>query len=222
MDIEELKELWGESNRRLEASTRLNTQLLAHANLDKAGTSLNRLARGIWFEVLLNFVALIALGAFAADHLREPRFFAPALALGAYALALLAAGVRQIVAIERIDYDAPVVAIQAQLERLRLARVRASIWTLLFAPLMWVPLLIVAARGLFGVDVYSAAAPGWLIANALFGLAVIPLAIAIARRFGGTIEGSAVVQRLAGTISGRNLTAALEAVDALRRFEAEG
>jgi hypothetical protein len=218
MEIHELKNLWEQSERRLAASLRLNTLLLQQANLRKAEGSLQRLKRGVVAEFVLNLVGLVLIGSFAADHVREPRFLIPAAALGAYAVGLLIAGVRQIVAIAGVDYDEPVVAIQTRLETLRLLRVRMTLAVLLFAPLMWVPLLIVALRGLFGVDAYAINA-AWLAANVLFGLAVIPVAIFLARRFGDRLERTGFMRGLADAIAGRSLAAALDSLDSIRRFE---
>lgn len=219
MEIEELKELWARGEGRLEASMRLNTLLLQQTNLQSAAASLRRLSFGALVEPVVNLIAVVLLGSFAADHVREPRFLAPAIALGIYAIALLAAGVRQIVDIRSVDYDEPVVAIQKKLEELRVRRIRTTLWTLLFAPLMWVPLSIVALRGVFGVDLYAVADAGWLAANGLFGVAAIPLAIFAARRYGRRLERFSFIRTLADDIAGRSLVRALDALDAIRRFE---
>ncbi|HEY6327454.1 MAG TPA: hypothetical protein VIW73_13200 [Candidatus Cybelea sp.] len=195
MEIQELKTLMEQSERRL--------------------APLQRLKRGIVAELALNLVGLILIGSFAADHAREPRFLIPAVALGAYAVGLLIAGVRQIVAVAGVDYDEPVVTIQKRLEALRLLRVRTTLAVLLFAPLMWVPLLIVALRGFFGVDAY-AINPAWLGANVLFGLAVIPAAVFLARRYG---ERLGWMRGLTDAVAGRSLAGALDSLDSVRRFE---
>jgi hypothetical protein len=145
----------------------------------------------------------------------------PAALLDVYAIALLVAGARQLFELRSLDYDEPVVAIQSRLQRLRLARIRATMWTLLFAPLMWLPLLIVTSRGLFGLDLYAVASPAWLAANAIFGLAVIPLANAIAKRYGSKLERATPMRFLADEIAGRSLAAALDDLATLRRFAEE-
>ncbi len=219
MEIDEIKSLWAESNRRLEASTRLNTTLLAQWNLRKTDTALSWMAREIAFELIVNAIGVVLIGLFASAHLHEPRFLIPAAMLDCYAIALIVAGARQLAAVRSLDYDEPVVAIQKRLEQLRLLRVRTTLATLLFAPLMWVPLLIVGLRGIFGVDVY-AAGTAWLAANLLFGIAVIPAAVFVARRYRRWFESSKQMRPLADAIAGRSLTTALDSLDAIRRFEA--
>jgi hypothetical protein len=132
------------------------------------------------------------------------------------------AAARQLLELRSLDYDEPVVAIQDRLQGLRLARIRATMGTLLFAPLMWVPLLIVATRAFLGIDIYAAASPAWLTANVLFGLAVIPTAVVIARAFGPRLERSTPMRFLADEIAGRSLAAALDDLAAIRRFAEEG
>src|SRR5580658_1775075 len=222
MELEELKALWNESNRRLEASLLLNSMFFAQWSLRKADTSLRRLGRRITFDLIVNLIGIALLGWFAADHVAEPKFLVPAALLDVYAIALLVAGARQLFELRSLDYDEPVVAIQDRLRRLRLARIRATMGTLLFAPLMWVPLLIVATRGFFGIDIYAVASPAWLAANVLFGLAVIPIAVVIARVFGPGLERATPVRFLADQIAGRGLAAALDDLAALRRFAEEG
>lgn len=221
MELDDLKELWTQSNRKLEASLRLNTLLVQQMNLDKTETFVRRLSWGLWLELALNLLVIVLLGSFAADHVRELGFLIPALTLAIYVVGLLVARVRELLDIERIDYAQAVVAIQKRLEGLRLRRIRATIWTLLFAPLMWVPLLVVALRGLFGMDVYAVAAPSWFVANLLFGLAVIPAGILLARRYGHVFERFSTARSLADAIAGRSLAAALEHLDAIRRFEGD-
>jgi hypothetical protein len=220
MELDEVKTLWAQSNRKLEASMRLNIVLLSQWNLRAVNTSLKRLAWGISFELIANAIAIVLIGAFAADHARELKFFIPAVALGVYAIVLVAAAARQLAAIAAVDYDEPVVAIQRELRELQLARVRTTLWTLLFGPLMWTPICIVAFQAFFGVDLYAAGWT-WLGANLLFGLAVIPLGIIIARRYAGRMAGHPRLNALADAIAGRSLAAALDSVDAIRRFEAD-
>jgi hypothetical protein len=221
MDIDAMKALWQESNRRLEAGMRLNTLLFAQSNLRRVDSSRKEFKRGITLELLVNFAGVFLLGWFAANYVREPRFLIPAMLLDIYAIALVAAGVRRLVELGKVDYDEPVVAIAERLQRLRVSRVRTMMWTLLFGPLMWVPLLIVAARGFFGVDVYATTSPAWLAASVLFGLAMIPAGILIARRFGARLERYSVIRALADEIAGRSLATALDDLAAIRRFAEE-
>jgi hypothetical protein len=219
MELDEMKNLWAQSNRKFEQSMRLNVLLLQQWNLRKVDTSLGRLKRGSIFEVIVSLIAVAALAHFGYQHLREPQFLIPAVLLYLYALAYLVAVARQLAQIAAVDYEEPVVAIQKKLEQLRLARIRTTMWTLVVAPLMWLPIFIVGMLGVFGVDVYAYANTAWLVGNVLFGLAVIPLAIFLSRRYGPRLERSSAMRRLADAIAGQTLSEALASLDSIHRFE---
>lgn len=220
VELEELKALWKANSETLEKSMRLNELLVAQGNMRRVETALGRMTRGITFELVMNLAAVVLIGWFAANN-PEPRFLIPAALIDLYAIALVIANARQLAALRALDYDEPVVAIQKRLEALKVARIRTTLGVLLFAPLMWLPIVIVGTRLLFGVDLYAVASPAWLVANVLFGLAVIPIAIALARYFGARFARTAFGRRLADDIAGRSLAAAREDLDAIARFARE-
>jgi hypothetical protein len=172
------------------------------------------------FELAANAVAIVLLGSFAADYIREPRFFIPALVLGIYAVALLATNVAQAVRINAVDYDEPVIAIQTQLERLKAERAIIVKWTLLVAPLMWVPLLVVVLRA-FGIDAYAALGTPYLGANALFGIGVIAVASWFSMRYSDRLRRSGLLRSVADILAGRSLADAVTSLETIRRFEEE-
>jgi hypothetical protein len=71
------------------------------------------------------------------------------------------------------------------------------------------------------VDLYRAFGAPWLAANAALGLAVIPLGIWAARRFGPRLAQTSFGRALAEDIAGRSLIRAQAELEALRRFERE-
>jgi len=221
MDLEDLKRRWEDQDRKLDAVIRLNASLLRGSTLNKAATATARLARLLLVELILDLGLAVWLGSFIADHVAEPRFLIPAAALDLGVIALLWVCVRQWATLKSIDYSAPILAIQKRLGALRVERVRATQWVLLTAPLVWTPLLIVGMKGLLGVDAYAAFSQAWLVANLAFGVAVIPLAVWIARRSADRMERSPLVQRLLRDLAGYNLNAAIGFVGSLARFEEE-
>lgn len=221
MDLDDLKQRWEDHDRKLDASLRLNARLLRASTLGKAETALRRLSWLLGCGLFLDFLIALWLGSFAADHAAEPRFLIPAAVLGAGVIALAIAAVRQLAAIGQLDYGEPIVALQRRLESLRLQRTRETQITLLLAPLVWTPLLIVVLKGLLGVDAYALLDGRWLAANVLFGLAVIPLALWAARRYADRCQGSPLAQRLLRDLAGYNVNAAAGFLSALARFEQE-
>jgi hypothetical protein len=221
MDLDDLKQLWEEQDKKLDTVLTLRSYRLHAAALGKAETAMKRLTWILWIELILNVGAALCMGSFIADHVTEPRFLLPAAVLHLFVIALLGSGIHQLVAIGSLDFGAPVLAIQKRLESLRYQRLRATMLTLLASPLLWIPMLIVAMKGLLGLDAYAILPADWLIGNVLFGLAVIPLAIWIARRYADRMERSPLLQRLLRDLAGYNLNAAAGFLSKLARFEEE-
>ncbi|HEX6039200.1 hypothetical protein [Longimicrobium sp.] len=221
MDLDEMKQSWQARDRALDARLRLNARLLRAATLDRAETALRRLSRRMAVELALSLAAVLWLGAFAARHGGDIRFLAPAVVLGLCGAGFCAAAIHQLVAIRTIDYGGPVLAIQARLERLRVQRLRADLAALVLGPLLWVAVLVVAVKGLLGADVYAMVPGRWLVANVLFGVAVLVAAVWAARRYAGRAGHSPTLRRVMRDLAGHNLTQAMDVVRELREFEQE-
>jgi hypothetical protein len=113
------------------------------------------------------------------------------------------------------------VTVARAVDRLRLLRARAAMWTVLFAPLMWPPLAIVALRGFFHLDALAEFGLPWLAANVAFGLAVLAGALVLARRYGKNLPPSSPLRRAFDNLSGSAVRVAADSLDALVRYEAE-
>jgi hypothetical protein len=221
MDLQDMKDRWVEYDRKLEASLRVNTQVLREINLGRVDSALKRLSRLLVFELVANLAIVVVLGMFIASHVSELRFLAPAVLLDVCAISFVIRSVRQLVVLHSLDYSAPVVAIQKQLAALRIERIRVTKWVLLLSPLLWTPLLIVSFEGLLGLDVYLFLDGTWLAANLLFGAAFIPLMLWMARHFAGRWQGSPLLQSLMDDLAGRSLVEAAGFLGTLSRFEEE-
>jgi hypothetical protein len=146
---------------------------------------------------------------------------AAAVPLDLYALAILAAGIAQYVSVAQMKYDVPVAAIARALDKAKLLRARTALWTIVLAPLMWTPLIIVTLRALGGIDTISAFGPWWVAANLAFGFAVLAAALVIARRGRSKAASSSLFGRAMDVLSGRPMRMAAEQLEALRRYESD-
>ena len=221
MDLDALRTQWAEQDARLEAGLHLNRRLLAAHYLDRAQSALERHARGLALEAALTLAVIAGLGAFLYSQLAQPRFLVPAMALDVLAVAIFVDLVRQITTARSIDCGEPVASFQKRLERVRAMRVRHVQGVLLVATLAWMPLLIVSMKVLFGIDAWRAFHPAWLAANVLLGVAVIPIAILLSRRFAGRMQGSPWIQQLMNDIAGHHLSAARAFLAEISEFEGE-
>ena len=222
MELDALKEKWAEHDRKLDVSIRLNRQLLMAANMNRVRSPLRRLAFFMGLGALIGLIGPVILGQFIYQHWAEPRFVLPAVVLHVWVIASLAASIRQIAMALQIDYDKPIALIQKQLESLRVLRIRITQWALLTGQVVWwIPFLIVALKGFWDVDAYKVFGTGFLLANIAVGLAIIPLAIWVSRKFGARMGRSPVMQRLMRELAGYNLNAATGFLAKVSEFETE-
>lgn len=218
LDLDELKHQWAEHDRKLDESIQLNRQLLSMTNLNGARSAMQRTAAFLGLEAAVWFAIVMALGSFIYEHIGIPEFAVPAIASDGFAMGMLIATIRQMVAARQIDFGRPIASIQKQLETLRVLRIRTTQWGLLAGVIVWAPFAIVVAKAFFGVDAYNTA---WLWANVLFGLSLIPLALWVSKKFGNRMGRSPFIQRLMNDIAGHNLATAKVHLARLSEFEGE-
>jgi MFS family permease len=212
MELDELKQKWAEHDRKLETGIRLNHQLAREIYTGRARSRLSWMAAILGLGAIVQLAVIMWLGAFTYDHWGKPQFLWPSLALDVLAIATLIVMIAQIALAVQTDYGQPVATIQRRLEMLRRLRIFYTQALIVLSPLAWVPMFMVAAEALFRVDVYSTFDRAWLIGNVVFGLAFIPLAIWLARRYARRFEDQLV---------GRNLQSASQFIAALAEFERE-
>jgi len=221
MDLDELKQQWAEHDRKLEANLSLTRRLLTATKLNRTRSALQRMALFLAFEAAAALAVILLLGSFIGDHITAVRFVIPAVVLDIFQIATLIVLVHQIRIALHVDYSQPIVKIQAQLESLRILSIRTLLWTLVAAPLLWAPLLIVGLKAFLGLDAYTLFSPAYLLANVGVGLAVVFLAIWISKRFGHRMSRSPILQQVMRTLAGYNLNLAAGYLAALSEFESE-
>ena len=221
MELDALKQKWAEHDRKLEVNIRLTRQLLTATKMNRARSALQRLAVFLALESAVALAIIIVLGSFIGDHIAMVRFAVPAAALDVFEIATLIVLIQQIRLAIYVDYSKSVAVIQKQLESLRMLHIRLFQWTLLLAPFLWIPLLIVALEGFLRVDAYKTLGATYLLANLLFGLAIIPLAIWLSKKFGDRMDRSPKIQWLMKELAGYNLNAASDFLATLSEFEEE-
>lgn len=221
MNFDDIKNQWAAFDKKLELNLRLNVRLQRDSGLRKANSALRRMLLSVFLEVLIGLACAGALITFIGNHFREWPFLAPAIALNAFVVFHIVFGIYQLTVLRGVDFSAPILVSQKKLATLRLRRIRVTMWTLLLSPLLWVPLLIVMLKGLVGVNAYAILDAGWLVANVLFGVAIIPLMLWVSRRYAEHWQRSSFMHHLMDDIAGRSLNEATTFLDELASFEQE-
>ena len=210
MELERLEEIW---------TRRVEDDGPAPQAPRVDGRTATFVALGV--ELALALVALVLLGSFVAAHLDEPRLALAGAALHVFVVLVVALQGHLLVHLARLDHGGPVLDLQRGLERAALLEYRVFKWALLGGVLLWSLVPIVVSEAALGVDLFAHLPSPWLVANALFGLAVLALGQAWSRRHVERADAGPWARRLVDHLSGQSLRRARANLADLARFEAE-
>lgn len=218
MELDEMKAAWKTLEHRLERDSALNLQLLRDRRLDKARSSLRPLFLGQLVQMGFGLLFVLLAAALWGTRPGSAALIAAGVAVHVYGVATIACAGVVLGGLWRIDYAAPVLAIQKQLARVR-RRYLLSGW---IAGLpwwcLWVAVVMVLA-GLAGVDVY-ARAPVFVLVN--LGIGVLSWVGTWAfHRWSRRPERAQLGERIDAAVAGGSLRRAGEQLDELERFERE-
>lgn len=222
MELDDLQTHWQSQDRRIDEILRITRRVELRAKLAGPRAWLRWFSFGALVEVLLGLLCASWTGSFILAHLGEPRFLAPAAALHLWFVGTVGIAVARYARVRLIDYGAPVIEIQRQVEALRVFTMRSLRIMFVSGSVVWgVPLAIVVLRASFGVDLYAVVGTAILatavMGSAAFGFAVIWLCSLLARGFGS----SNWLQQSARALSGYSLKTAQDQLLKLAAFERE-
>jgi hypothetical protein len=145
MELDELKSAWQSLERRLELDQRLRLHELRERGAERLRGRMRPLFWGQALQMLFG-IAMMLLGVGCwARHVHVPLFLASGLVVHAYGLLVLLLSMRTLVQVGRIDFSEPVVAIQAQLAKLRQGYLRSGYIAGLPWWVLWMPVLLSVA-----------------------------------------------------------------------------
>jgi hypothetical protein len=194
IDMQELETAWkGLEQRLVQQDLRLEA-LQRQGRLQGIRARLRWLTLGQVPQIVIGALVVLWAGGYWTSHWGETHLVVYGIAIHLYGIGLLGASLAQVVLLAGIDFQAPVLAVQRQLQSLALLRVRAERGLLLAGFLVWLPILLVAMRAL-GLDLWQSHPENvaWnLAASVLLMLAVGWLTL----RFRAGFERDAVGGRL--------------------------
>jgi serine/threonine-protein kinase len=216
MELDEMKAAWQELNQRLETQTALNLHLFKEGKLDRMRRGLRPLVWGQSIQIVIGAGLALLGGGFWPGHLDTPHLWIAGVLLHLSGISMIALGAWMLAMISRIDYGAPLVAIQRQLTLMRKVYVRGGMLVGMQWWFLWIPLMIVLI-GDAGVDLYKHA-PGVVWYGCAVGIAGT-LATWLFVRWSRTRPRLA--QRLEEQAAGRGLVDAQRFLDEIAQFEQE-
>jgi hypothetical protein len=190
METDDLATLWQSGNVSL-ANAPVTFGALAAR--DRARSTLFSITLGRWFTLASNAVAVLALGSYTGDHLREPHVGPAALVLFVTAVALLISSIIQAI-VGSVDLSAAPLDVQRRAAAAERIRVATDTAVLCASSLLWTPLAIVSAKVLLGIDPVLAFGMPWIIGNLAFGLVALGLGAAFVKPIRRLVAGSTLAR----------------------------
>lgn len=189
-DLDQLRARWAEQGRRLDDRLVLDVEAVRATLARKASAVFAWHRRRRLLGLVFAGGCVAALLAFIATHWGQWQWVKMAAVLLPLLIAEIVIDLREWLTLRRLDLDAPAMQVRGTLDRLRWRRLRLAKGYLLFSVLLWWPFVLVLLKALFGADLLRWLPPMVLLANLAVGVAVIPVALAVAwclgRRFGHT------------------------------------
>ena len=217
MELDDMKAAWQTLDRRLDTQTALNLHMFKDGKFDRMRRGLRPLVWGQAIQIVTGaFIAVWGAG-FWVDHRDVPHLLIAGLLMHAAGISMIALGAVMQALIARIDYSAPVLAIQRQLAQLRRVYVRGGMAIGLPWWLMWIPFMMVLAKSRAGVDIY-ANAPAFVWINAAVGVAGL-IATWIFHRW--SRKRPQLAKWLDDGAAGRSINKSQAYLDQIARFEQE-
>ncbi|HET9031383.1 MAG TPA: serine/threonine protein kinase [Dokdonella sp.] len=217
MQFDDMKSAWQTLDRRLEQQHALNLQMFRDSRTDKARSGLRPLFRGQIVQIFYG-MAMILLGVSVwSSHAESTQLLVSGVIVHVYGVvAIMLAGIT-LGMIRRLDYSAPVLAIQKQLAQLRSFYVRSGMIVGLSWWLFWIPFVACFFAWLAGVDLFAnmGGAIGWSVAVGMVGL----LATWGFHRWAERSGHSRWVKAMNDSMGGSSLRKAQAVLDEIKRFE---
>ncbi len=221
MQLDELREAWAAHGALLERSLAIDERLLREIQMRKVRFALWPFAVWRALEVAIGVAAMLVVLPVLVAHISEPRYLVAGGALAVYAGWITALCAYLFVRALQLDYDGPVVAIQRDVERVKLVEYRAFKWALLGGVVVWLPALLVLFEAVTGVDALARVDLAYLAGNLVFGLVTLAAAQWWSKRYVERTDLSPWGRRVVDALSGKQLQAATEHLAELARFTRE-
>ena len=227
--FDELKLAWQALDRRLERQHALEFAAFRRTRLLDVRGALRPLVAGQIAQAALGALMIVWFAMFWSEHRAETHFLWMGVLGQLWATALTGVAVAELAAIWRIDYAAPVLAIQKRIAELRARRVRLAPFFVITGCAMWLPVTLVVFRQLSGAERWAerpelvawfawAEQPEvlvWLLANVV----AVPALLVLLLRWLRDPRRARVKQRVEDEFAGRSVVRAESMLAEIAEFE---
>jgi hypothetical protein len=232
METDELKRAWQELERRLERSHALELARFRRTRLIDVRRALWPLVAGQLTQAVLGGLMIVWFALFWTERLGAAGLVALGVIGQLWAAVLVALAVRELVDVSRLDYGAPVVALQRAIAELRARRLRAAPFLIASGCAMWLPVTLVVFLQIGGAARWGDELPEmvgwfawledpqafvWLLAN----LVLVPVAAFFLLRWLRDPVRARLAKRVDDELAGRSVVRAESLLAEIAEFERE-
>ncbi len=154
MDFKELTDIWNSNNQQMNNDLQVNERMFRELSQQKVKRSLGEIRFELIFEIISTPIFLMYLTPFLVDQIGQPKFFIPGLFLALVTLFGAIFAAYRLLMTEQINVHASVVRTQKLIERLRYYEKLEVNSLLVIIPIFSAAFLLVAVKGLAGIDLY--------------------------------------------------------------------
>jgi len=219
MELDELKTAWRTLDRRLERQNALNLQRFVDGRLDKLRSRLRPLYWGQLAQMMTGVLLVLFAVGFWTRYREVTHLLLAGIILHVYGVLMIICGGVTLGLMSRIDYAAPVLAIQKQLATVRRLYIRSGTLVGLAWWLLWMPFMMVLLMVLFGADLY-ADAPSVIYSGSAVGILGL-IATWWFHRWSRDPRRPRLARFVDDSMTGDSLREAQAHLDEIARFERE-
>ena len=169
---------------------------------------------------MLWIVIVATVAPFWIEHRHVPHLLIAGLVLHLYGVVTICSSVTQLLLIGRTYYSAPIVTFQRRVAELRKLRLISSLLLGLPWWILWIPITLVGAQRLAGIDLY-AQSPSWVHVAIAVGVVGMAATVALANRLADWPTRSPMVRRMVDDLAGRSLGRVARQLEEIQDFERE-
>jgi hypothetical protein len=216
-ELDDLKAAWQTMNRNLERQHTLALHQFKENKLDRFRSGLRPLATGQIIQAICGVMLVGFAAQFWVNHLGTFHLVIYGILFQGYGMMLAGFAMRDLMLIARIDYSAPVVAIQKELASLRAWHLRAGMWLGVAGCFIWLPMILLIPYYLGGSRAPSSPqAVSWLVLNIVVCFALAGSIAHLFRHGKGKLA-----KALRESAVGRRINRAEAVLEEIARFEAD-
>ncbi|HQW82401.1 MAG: hypothetical protein IPF83_13810 [Rhodanobacteraceae bacterium] len=194
MDMHELQQAWSGIEKSLSTQSRHLDRLERRDALNTVRSRLRWVSISQIVQLVLGLLIVLWAGSYWCAHLGQTHLVVYGAIIHLYGIGLLSVSVVQLVRLAGIDYNAPVLIVQHELQSLRKLRTMCERTLLFLGFIVWIPFAFIALRAI-GLDVWlSSPATLWwnLGVSVIIGALVIWLSYRFNHKFEHDSAGAAL------------------------------